>query len=119
MERNGRRDAFLDLITRLSERDTGRMGTPPAAKEAVEKLETVKVTPDMHDSEEQKCPVCQEKLEGEATKMPCGHLFDNDCLKPWLHQHNSCPVCRFELPTEDPDYERQKANKEAQAQEQE
>ena len=84
MERSGRRDAFLDLITRLSERDTGRMGAPPAAKEAVEKLETVRITPDMHVPEEQKCPVCVEKLEGEATKMPCGHLFDHDCLKPWL-----------------------------------
>ena len=36
----------------------------------------------------------------EAIFMPCGHSFDPDCLKPWLKDHNTCPVCRFEMPTE-------------------
>ena len=40
--------------------------------------------------------------------MPCAHIFHTDCLMPWLNEHNSCPVCRFELKTDDPEYENRK-----------
>jgi len=49
------------------------------------------------------CPVCQEEIPvgGLAKKLPCGHLFHDDCLMQWLEKANSCPMCRAsELPSE-------------------
>ena len=53
------------------------------------------------------CPICYcaFELDEEATKMPCKHTYHSNCLHPWLEQHNTCPLCRYELPTIDPVYE--------------
>lgn len=77
-------------------------------------LPIVKLTAD-DLNEEQDCAVCKDEFnEGdEAMKMPCKHIFHPDCIKPWLELHNSCPVCRFELKTDDADYERQKEQEQA------
>jgi hypothetical protein len=52
----------------------------------------------------QACAICTEDLEEgcRVTSMPCGHLFHAACLTPWLRQHNTCPMCRFHLPADDP-----------------
>ena len=50
------------------------------------------------------CAICTEDLEEgcRVTSMPCGHLFHAACLTPWLRQHDTCPMCRFRLPADDP-----------------
>lgn len=46
------------------------------------------------------CTVCHDDYEEGATvvELPCTHCFHEDCIMPWLETHNTCPVCRKELP---------------------
>ncbi|XP_066146579.1 E3 ubiquitin-protein ligase RNF181-like [Euwallacea fornicatus] len=82
---------------------------PAASKAAVEALEN-------HIIRETgvQCPVClKEYEEGEAAKkLPCKHSFHPECILPWLGKTNSCPLCRYELPTDDEDYEEERKEKE-------
>ena len=45
------------------------------------------------------------EVEGETpVEMPCGHVFGETCLKAWLYQSPTCPLCRVEVEsyTEEP-----------------
>ncbi|KAG4159667.1 hypothetical protein ERO13_D02G189000v2 [Gossypium hirsutum] len=92
----------------LAENDPNRYGTPPASKSAIDSLPSVKITKDHLSSKSKQCAVCMDDFEEgiQAKRMPCRHLYHKNCILPWLELHNSCPVCRHELPTDDPDYER-------------
>ncbi|KAK1303878.1 E3 ubiquitin-protein ligase RING1-like [Acorus calamus] len=89
---------------------TGNDWPPPASKAAVAALEEVAV------EEEVQCPVCREneRARRDATmrRMPCTHAFHGECKLAWLKRRNTCPVCRFELPTDDEDYEAERMGKE-------
>ncbi|GAB2215331.1 hypothetical protein Droror1_Dr00019714 [Drosera rotundifolia] len=95
------------LIQQLAENDPNRYGTPPASKKEVEGLPSVKVTEELAKSDSSQCAVCLNEFElgSEVKQMPCKHVFHGECILPWLELHNSCPVCRHELPTDDADYE--------------
>lgn len=56
------------------------------------------------------CAICKDNFSLPVSNkmMPCGHGYHEDCIVTWLGSRNSCPVCRFELPTDDPDYEQQR-----------
>lgn len=79
---------------------------PPASKQAVESLKNATI-----GEPGKNCPVCLKEFSKEeiVTEMPCCHAFHKECIIPWLTTINTCPVCRFELPTDDPDYEAFKA----------
>ncbi|GMH07067.1 hypothetical protein Nepgr_008907 [Nepenthes gracilis] len=95
------------LIQQLVENDPNRYGTPPASKKAVEGLPDMTITEELANSKSAKCAVCMNEfvLGLEVKLMPCDHIYHSDCILPWLELHNSCPVCRYELPTDDADYE--------------
>ncbi|XP_006288341.2 E3 ubiquitin-protein ligase SGR9, amyloplastic [Capsella rubella] len=75
----------------------------PAARAAVVALRAVEVFKDDDDAGEVECVICKEEMsEGrDVCEMPCQHLFHWKCILPWLSKKNTCPFCRFQLPTDD------------------
>jgi hypothetical protein len=77
----------------------------------IDRLPQLKITQEEVDAKTE-CAVCKDvfSLNEDVRGLPCTHSFHPDCIVPWLKQHNSCPVCRHELPTDDQEYERQRQN---------
>ena len=110
------------LINQLMINDPNSHGPPPAAKAELEKLLDQKVTSDMITSGTlSDCAVCKDEFEVEQLfkELPCKHMFHPECIMPWLEAHNTCPVCRYELPTDDLHYEQMRAIRDSQRKEQE
>lgn len=104
---------FDELIQQLIDTDNSRRGPPPAAKSAVESLPSVVIQQENVKDGSALCAICKDvlALDEPAKQLPCLHLYHSICILPWLSSRNSCPVCRYELPTDDPDYEEQKNNR--------
>ncbi|GAB4814710.1 hypothetical protein N2152v2_001756 [Parachlorella kessleri] len=69
-------------------------------------------------SEGEPCSVCHDdfKRSEEVVELPCNHCFHEGCLMPWLEAHNTCPVCRLELPVEGQQQGRQQEQRQGQRQ---
>ncbi|XP_051129313.1 uncharacterized protein LOC127250196 [Andrographis paniculata] len=101
----GREDTDLALLQRSEDMNLALLQSAqeaeahmvPAAEGLIES--SLKEAAVANDSEES-CSICLEVMRGKATRMPCSHLFHGDCIKKWLRMSNCCPVCRFELATE-------------------
>ncbi|XP_062196604.1 E3 ubiquitin-protein ligase CIP8-like [Phragmites australis] len=83
---------------------------PAAARSAVEALPSTVVAAG-EEGEGEECVVCRDGVAAgqRVKKLPCSHRYHEECIVPWLQVRNSCPLCRFELPTDDPEYETWKA----------
>ena len=85
---------------------------PPASRRFVFSLPEVVITKEDLDVESTnaECAIClnEQKLGQSAARMPCGHLFCGECLRRWLAKSNMCPVCRYEVDTDFPEYEQRR-----------
>jgi len=81
----------------------------PTAASTLQNLPRIKVRlVDLEANESNECSICIDELEvgQEAMRIPCGHLYHEECVKDWLKKSNECPVCRYELPTDNAEFER-------------
>ncbi|XP_035491016.2 E3 ubiquitin-protein ligase RNF126-like isoform X3 [Scophthalmus maximus] len=67
-------------------------------RERIKGLPTIRITEE-HVGAGLECPVCKDdySVEERVRQLPCNHLFHNECIVPWLEQHDTCPVCRKSL----------------------
>lgn len=49
---------------------------------------------------EPECSICQEEMVAGTCvlKLACRHAYHRDCVYTWLEGHNTCPLCRNEMP---------------------
>ena len=112
---------FINPMTRIvfiNNMQNQHEGNPPASQTAIDKLKHFKMEKkyckksdqDPNKLEFPECSIClMEISEGQNTiLLPCGHMFHDECSTKWLKIHNTCPLCRFELPTDNADYERER-----------
>jgi E3 ubiquitin-protein ligase RNF115/126 len=94
-------DRLLEQLSQIEINGISRFEHPPASKAAVDSLPTIEIDNNYLEMEPH-CAVCMEAFElGTVVReMPCKHIYHPDCILPWLALHNSCPVCRHELPSD-------------------
>ena len=55
--------------------------------------------------DKQNCTICLEKINNKKIELSCNHIFHRDCLREWMKQKPSCPVCRRDIPVDKNDLE--------------
>jgi len=98
-------DNFHDILDRLM-REQQPGGPPPTSTAVVDQIPRKVVVPE-DVIEEFECAVCKDDfvVDQVVMELPCHHQFHQECALPWLKEHNTCPVCRYELPTDDLEFE--------------
>ena len=51
------------------------------------------------NEENKMCSICLEEYKNNdiIKKLPCNHIFHSECLKIWLSNKTTCPICRNDL----------------------
>ncbi|KAK9290343.1 hypothetical protein L1049_008510 [Liquidambar formosana] len=103
---------FEELLEHLADTESSRRGAPPAAVSFVNSLPRLVINEENEKHDGLSCAICKDFLSigTEVNQLPCFHLYHPSCILPWLSARNSCPLCRYELPTDDKDYEEGKQN---------
>ncbi|CAK7263675.1 hypothetical protein SEPCBS119000_000603 [Sporothrix epigloea] len=99
-------DALDRIVSMLMERNDANTGPPPASEAILEELERTTVDASMLGPDGcAECSICISEIpmDDEVLRLPCKHWFHDECVLTWLRQHNTCPVCRLALESDEPD----------------
>lgn len=81
------------------------------SQDFLDSLERVSID-DLPKKDSADCPICTNKFIDDKypllVKLPCsvqqingkkakGHIFDLECIGPWLKVNSTCPLCRFDV----------------------
>lgn len=68
------------------------------SRDNIDALPIVEVNDEQADSKMQ-CSVCWEQfvLNEKVRQLPCLHIYHENCIRPWLELHGTCPICRQNL----------------------
>ncbi|KAI6188056.1 RING-type domain-containing protein [Aphelenchoides besseyi] len=71
------------------------------------RIDHLGVRPSKEELADERCIICygslrddiidvqnQTRCPGKAVKIPCGHIYGDQCLRNWLEEQNVCPLCR-------------------------
>ncbi|XP_011184093.1 E3 ubiquitin-protein ligase Iruka [Zeugodacus cucurbitae] len=95
------REGIDTIVTQLlNQMETS--GPPPLPKEKIDEIPKVHVTSDDVNRKTQ-CSVCWEdfRLNEIVRRLPCLHIYHENCIVPWLDLHGTCPICRKSLSDEE------------------
>lgn len=88
----------LDAIVTQLLNQMDSTGPPPLSKAVIDALQVVEVT-DEQVGQNMQCSVCWEhfQLKEQVRQLPCTHIYHENCIRPWLELHGTCPICRQNL----------------------
>ncbi|KNA22040.1 hypothetical protein SOVF_037690 [Spinacia oleracea] len=96
--------ALVDLVVKCR-RFVGSKGCDgvEAGKEVAASVDAVVALPSVESGGGVECVICKEEMSQgrDVCELPCQHKFHWKCVLPWLSKRNTCPCCRFLLPTDD------------------
>ena len=105
---------FNNLVNIMMSFDLGSNNRhPPASDKAIKELKKIEVNDNnLSNYKNITCNICLENFEvGNILRiLECNHEFHENCIITWLKSNNTCPICRHELESNDPNYERRKNN---------
>ena len=98
---------FNNLVNILMSMDMGSNSHPPASERAINNLKKIEVNENnINNYKNITCNICLDNFEiGNILRiLECNHEFHEECILTWLKSNNTCPICRHELESNDPNY---------------
>ena len=89
----------LDLAQASLGEETHRLALSRRSPHLAASLNTLDLAQASPGEETQReCPICFDKIcENDGSALPCMHSFHTRCIRPWVLENNSCPVCRHPM----------------------
>ena len=81
-----RQDGSPDMRKKFNKRHLAAMCLQPLLKQSKEEEDS--------PSESKECPICYETIDKSKVVLECNHTFCIECFTKFMHQKNTCPLCR-------------------------